>query len=118
MIIGMVAMQVVQAPVMNEIDMGAVLHAHVLFALMAMHVIIAGDGLGQFFGLGIGRADFERVLVDMTGMGVVQVAVVQEIDVTGMFERLMAAALAVGVGIVARVQHLVRQRGRGGEGEH
>jgi hypothetical protein len=115
MIIGMIAVQVVQPSVMEKIDMGAVLHAHVLFALMAVHVIVTRNGGAEFLGLWIGRADFERVLIDMPGMGVVQVAVMQEIDMARMFERLVAASLAMGVGIMPGMQHLVRQRWSGGK---
>lgn len=117
MIVGVVAVAVMQAPVVDEIDMGAVLHRHVLLALMAVGVIVGGDARDQFLAFGVGGADLERMFVDMAVVGVVEVTVVQVIDMARMLERLMAAGLAVGMGFMAGVQHLVGKRGRSEKGQ-
>jgi hypothetical protein len=116
-IVGVIAVQVMQPPVVDEIDMGAVLDTDVFLASVAVGMIVARHAGAEFLGLGIGGADVERVFVDMPVMAVVQVAVVEVIDMARMFERLMAAGLAVAVGIVASVKHLVRHGGRGETGE-
>jgi hypothetical protein len=116
-IIGVIAVQVMQPPVMDEIDMGAVLDAHVFLACVAVGMIVARHAGAQLLGLGIGGADVERVFVDMPVMAVMQMAVVEVIDMTGMFERLMAAGLGVGMGVMASVKHLVRRRRRSKERE-
>lgn len=117
MIVGVIAMAVVQAPVVEEIDMGAMLHAHVLLAGMAVGMIVGGDARGQFLGLGVGGADFQSMLVDMPVMRVVEVALVQVIDMACVFERLMTAALRMGVAFVRGVEHLVGGGGGSDEGK-
>jgi hypothetical protein len=116
-IIGVIAVQVMQVTVMDEIDMGAVLDAHMLFAGMAVLVVIAGDGGAEFLGLRIGGADLDDVFVDMAVMPMVQVTIMQEVDMAGMFKRLVAAALAMGVAVVAGMQHFMRHDRSGQERE-
>jgi hypothetical protein len=117
MIIGVVAVQVMQVPVMDKVGVRAVLDAHMLFARMAVPVLIGGHMGGKLVGLGIGRADLDRVLVNMPVMGVVEVTVVQIVDMAGMFERLMAAAFAMGMAVMAGMQHLMRHGRSGKEGK-
>jgi hypothetical protein len=107
-IVSVIAVQVMQPPVMDEIDMGAVLNAQMFLARVAVGMIVARHARAEFLGFGIGGADVERVFIDMPVMSMMQVAVVEVIDMARMFERLMAAGLAVGMGIVAGVKHLVR----------
>jgi hypothetical protein len=115
MIIGVIAVDMMQPPVMDEIDMAAVLHAHMLFARMAVGVIIAGNARRQLFCVGIGGADIERMFIDVPVMGVMQVAIVEIVDMARMLHRLMRTGLAVGVTFVAGVKHLVRGKGRSGK---
>jgi hypothetical protein len=105
-IISVIAVQIMQAPIMDEIDVGAVLHAHVLLTGMAVGVIVARHPRDKFLTLGIGGADFERVFIDMAIMPMVEMAVVKVIDMAPVLERLMPTSPAMLV-IVSRVQHLV-----------
>ncbi len=107
MIVGVIAVAVVQPPVVDEVDMGAMLDAHVFLAGMAVQVIVGHHAGGQFLGFRIDGADFESVLVDMTVMRVVEVAVVKVIDMARMFERLMTAALRMAMAFVPGMEHLV-----------
>jgi hypothetical protein len=116
-IVGVIAMQVVQPPVMDEIDMIAMLDAHMLLAGMAVPVIVSGDAHGEFLGFGIGIADLDHMLIDMPAMRVVEVAVVEIVDMACMFERLMAAALRMGVAFMRGMDHLVRTSWGGGKGK-
>ena len=109
----MVAMHVMQPSVMDVVNMRTVLDCEVFLVRMTMHVIVTGNSLGQFFGLRVGRAHFNRMLINVAGMGMVKVAVMKKIDMSGMFKRLMTTALAVGMGVMSGMQHLVGKR-RGG----
>lgn len=117
MIVGVIAMAMVQPPVMDEIHVGTMLDAHVLLAVMAVRVIVGGHARSQFLGFGVGGADFQGMLVDMAVMRVVEVAVVQVIDMARMFERLMAAALCMGVAFVRGMEHLVGAGGSSDKGK-
>lgn len=117
MIVGVVAMQVMQPPVIDEVDMSAVLHAHVLLTRVTMGMVIGGHSRGQFLGGGIGGADIKRMLVDMAIMAMVQVAVMQIIDMPRMFERLMPAGLTVGMAIMSRMKNFMRESRNGKQGK-
>jgi hypothetical protein len=113
----MVAMKVVQVPVMDEIHVVAMLHGEMLLALVAVGMAIGGHPDDQFLGIGIGIAHLEDMLVDMPAMRVVKVAIVEVIDMTIVVERLMAAALAVDMAFVTAMQHLVRHHRLGNQGK-
>lgn len=117
MIVGVIAMQVMQAPIMDEIDMSTMLHAHVLLTRMTVGMIIGGHTRDQFLGGGIGGADIKSMLVDMTVMAMVQVAIMQIIDMPHMLERLMPAGLTVGMAIMSRMKNLMRESRNGKQGK-
>lgn len=54
MIVRVVAMDIVQPAIVDVVDMGAMLDGHVLFAIMAMHMVFARYRPGKLFGFGIG----------------------------------------------------------------
>lgn len=112
MIVGVVAVNMMQAPIMDEVDMGAVLNALVFFAVMAVGVIVSGDTGAEFLRLGIGGADIKRVLIDMTAMRMVEVAVMQVIDMARVFERLMPAGWPMGMSLMPAVKHFMCHDGR------
>ena len=107
MIIGVIAVAVVEPPVVDIIHVSAVLHHGVFFPGMAVGVIIGGDAGDQLFIRRIGRRHFERVFINMAAMGIMQVAVVEVIDMTPMIERGMAATSAVRVGFMPGMDHLM-----------
>lgn len=109
MIVGVIAVKVMQPAIMDEIDMGSVLHGQVFFARVAVGMRIGGDMCHQLFRPGIGRTHFQHMLVNMAIMRVVEVAFMQEVDMARMFERLMAADLSMGMAIMPGVKHLVRK---------
>lgn len=113
MVVHMIAVDMMQPAVVHEIDVPAMLNGRMLLARMAMHVIVAGHPAHQFFSLGIGCAHFKSMFVDMAVMSVMEVAVMEEIDVAGMCDRLVTTAHAMNVPLVSGVKHLVRQQ-RGG----
>ena len=117
MVIGVITVNVMQPTIVDEIDMGTVLHAHVLLARMAVGMIVARNAPAQFLSLGVGGADVQRVFVDMPVMAVMQMTVVEIIDMSSMFERLMAASRAMSVAFMPGVQHLVRGKRCGSKGK-
>ncbi len=116
MIIGVIAVLVVQAAVMDEVDVVAVLHAGMLFARVTMRMRLARYARDKFLGFGVGIGDFKSVFIDMSGVRTVKVAVVEIIDMAGVIDRLMTTALGVGVGLMPGVEHLMRKRRGGKEG--
>jgi hypothetical protein len=108
MIVGVIAVPVMQMPVMDEIHVIAVLDGHVLLARMTVRMIVGGNPSHQFLGLGIGCTHLDRVLVDMAAMRVVEVPVVEVIDMTAVIDRLMVAALGMGMAFMPAVKHFVR----------
>lgn len=54
MIIGVIAVNMVKPTIMDIIEMRPMLYHHMLFAIMAVHVIFTFDGEGKFFSFGIG----------------------------------------------------------------
>jgi len=109
MIVDVIAVHMVQPVAMNEVDMRTVLNARMFLTGVAVGMVIRSDPRHQLLAFGMGGADLQRVLIKVPGVGVMQVAVMQKIDMAAMLDRLMAASLAVGVGIVARVDHFMRQ---------
>lgn len=116
MIIGVIPMAMVQASIMDEIHVCAVLHHGVFFTIMAVGVRIAGDARNQFFSRWVGSAHFDRMLVHMPIMAVVQMAIMQVINMPAMIERGMAAACAMRVAIMRGVDHLMRGKRCGQQG--
>lgn len=108
MIVGVIAVPVMQMPVMDEIHVIAVLDGHVLLARMTVRMIVGGNPSHQFLGLGIGCAHLDRMLVDVAAMRVVEVPVVEVIDMAAVIDRLMAAALGMGMAFMHAVKHFVR----------
>lgn len=117
MIVGVIAVPVMQMPVMDEIHVIAVLDGHVLLTRMTVRMIVGGNPRHQFLSLGIGRAHLDRVLVDMAAMRVVEVPVVQVIHMAAVIDRLMAAALGMGMALVHAVEHLMGHHRRGNQGK-
>lgn len=113
MVVDVIAMHMVQPPVVDEVGMRPVLNARMFFARVTMGMVICGHPRDQFIAFGMGRADLQRVFVKVPGMGVMQVAIVEKIDMAAMLDRLMTAGLAVGMAIVARMDHFMRQCRRG-----
>lgn len=113
----MVAVLVVQVPVMDEVDMVPVLHGLVLFARMAMRMRLTGHTRDQFLGFGVRVAEVEHVFIDMPVVPMVKMAIVEIVDVPRVVDGLMAAALGVGVTVMRSVEHLVCERGSGKEGK-
>lgn len=113
----MVAVLVMQVPVMDEVDMVPVLHGLVLFARMAMRMRLTRHTRDQFLGLGVRVADIEHMFIDMPAMPMMKMAIVEIVDVTRVVDGLMAAALGVGVTVMRSVEHLVCERGSGKEGK-
>lgn len=107
MIIGVISVAVVQASIMDEIHVRAVLHHGVFFTIMAVSVRIAGDARNQFFSRGVGSADFDHMLVHMPIVAVVEVAIMQVINMPAMIERGMAAACAMRMAIMRGVDDLM-----------
>ncbi len=108
MIVEVIAVHVMQPSGVDKVDMGAMLHGHVLLTGMAVRVLVSRHPRDQFLGLGIGGGNFKGMLVDMAAIHVVQVPVMEEIDMPVMIQRLMAAGLAVGMGIMPGMQNIVR----------
>ena len=117
MIVGVIAVPVMQMPVMHEIHVIAVLDGHMLLARMSMRMIVGGDSRHKFLRIGIGIAHFDHMLIDMAAMRVVQVPVMQVIDMAGVIDGLMAAVLGMGVAIVPAMEHLMRHYRRGNQGK-
>lgn len=97
-----------QPAVMDIVHMRAVLHHGVFFTLVPMGVIITGDTGYQLFVRRIGGADFERVLINMAIMHLVEVAIVEVIDMAAMIDRSMTACGPMGMGIMRGMDHLMR----------
>jgi hypothetical protein len=108
MVVDMIAMHKMQAAIMDEVDMRAVLHGHMLFARVAMRVSVCRHPGDQFLGLGIGGADIERMLIEMAVMREMEVAIVQIIDMARMGDGDMAAFGAVEVAFMSGMEHLMR----------
>jgi len=106
-IVEVVAMLVVEMAVMDEIHMVAMLHARMLFPSMPMRMGIGGDLRNQFLCLGIGVSHFERVFVDVATVGMMEMPVVEVIDMAIVFERLMTAALGMGMAFVPAMEDLM-----------
>jgi len=100
-VVAMVAVEVVKAPVYEEVDVVAVRHGLVP-AARPVDVVGAMAAGRPGVPVGIGRRDVDGVLVDVVAVGVVQVAVVQEVDVAVVAHRGVAAGLPVDV-VVALV---------------
>ena len=109
-IVNVIAMHMVQPPVVDEVGMRSVLDGGVFLPGMPMGVVIGGHPRHQLLAFGMGRADLQRMLVKVPGVGAMQVAIVEKINMAAVLDRLMAASLAVGVAIVARMDHFMRQR--------
>lgn len=109
MIVDVIAVHVMQPVAMDEVGMRPVLNRRMFLTGMAMGMVIGGHARHQFLAFGMSGADLERVFVKVPCVGVMQVAVMQKIDMAAMLDRLMAASLAVSMGIVAGVDHFMRQ---------
>ncbi len=113
MIIGVIAVTVVQPAIVDIVHVRAVLHHGMFFARMTMRVIIRGDSGDELFIGRIGRRHLQRVFIDMAAMRIVEVAIVQIIDMASMIERDMAASIAVGMGFMPGVDHFMRAKRAG-----
>lgn len=114
MIIGVIAMAIVQPSVMDIIHVGAVLHHGVFFTLVPMGMIIAGDTGDQLFISRIGGADGDGVFINMAIMALMKMAIVEIIDMPIVIERGMAAIGSVRMAFMACVNHFMRSQ-RAGE---
>jgi hypothetical protein len=108
-IVDVIAMGMVQPSIVNKVDMRPVLNARMFLAGMAVGMVIGGYPSHQFLAFGMGGADLQRVLIEVPGMRVMQMAIMQEIDMAAVLDRLMAASFAVSMGIVPRMDDFVRQ---------
>jgi hypothetical protein len=109
MIINVVAVYMVEPPLVDEIGMRPVLNARMLLTGVAVGMVIRGHPRHQFLAFRMGGANLQRVLIKMPGMRVMQVAIMEKIDMAAVLDRLMATSLAVGMGIVTRMDHFMRQ---------
>ena len=112
-VVDVIAMDMMQPPVVNEVGVRSVLNARMFLARVPVGMVIRRHPRHQLLAFGMGRADLQRVLVKVPGVGVMQVAVMQKVDMAAVLDCLMAASLAMGVGIVARMDHFMRQSRRG-----
>ena len=117
MIVGVIAVPMMQMPVMDEIHVIAMLDAQMLFVRMAVRMIVGGDAGHQFLGIGVRSADLDRMLINMPAVGVVKVPVVKIINMAAVIDGLMAAAFGMGMGPVPAVKHLMRHGGRSNQGK-
>jgi hypothetical protein len=110
MIINVVAVYMVEPPLVDEIGMRPVLNARMLLTGVAVGMVIRGHPRHQFLAFRMGGANLQRVLIKMPGMRVMQVAIMEKIDMAAVLDRLMATSLAVGMAVVASMDHFMRQR--------
>lgn len=85
MIICVIAVQMMQAAIVDVIHVRSVLHHVVLLASMAVAMIIARHEHNEFLGGGIGRSDIEHMFINMAIMHMMQMPVVKIIDMPCMF---------------------------------
>lgn len=109
MIVSVVTVDMVQATIMDEVHMRAMLHRHMLLALMAVHVIIGADNLGQFMRARMGCTDCQSVLINVPFMRAVKMAVVQEVDMAVMLKHGMAAIDGMLMSGVIGMDHFMRK---------
>jgi hypothetical protein len=107
-IIGVIAVAIMQPAIMHIIHVRAVLHHGVFFTLVPVGMIIAGDAGDQLFVSRIDGADGDGVFINMAIMALMKMAIVEVINMPLVIERGMAASCPMGMGIVARVNHFVR----------
>jgi hypothetical protein len=109
----MLAVNEVKPAIMDVIDVVAVLHSHVLFAFVAVHVVLTRHHRREFFSDRIDRAYRDNMLIDMAAVRVMEVPIVQVVDMPAMLERRMAAIGSVGVIGMPGMDHLMSVRGTG-----
>jgi len=93
MIIAMVAMGMVQVPIHQIVDVVAVRHRLVTATgAVLMPWLVPFAAVLRRAAIGILRRHFDRVLVDMVAVRMVQVPIVQKIDVVAMADGRMPTA--------------------------
>ncbi len=117
MIIGVIAVAVMQPPVVDIIHVRAVLHHGVLLTRMAVGMGIAGDTGDKLFIRRIGRCHFECMFIDMAVVAGVKVPVMQVIDMPAMIERGVAASTTVGMAGMVGMDHVMRAKRRCKQGK-
>jgi hypothetical protein len=109
MIVSVIAVDMVQATVMDEIHVRAMLHHHMLFTIMAVHMIIGGNDLRKLMRARMGCTDRQSVFVDMPFVRAVKMAVVQKVDMTVMLKHGMAAIDGMLMPGVIGMDHFMRK---------
>ena len=74
MIVDMVTMHIVQAAIMDEIEMIA-MRDHQMAVSFTMHMVGVERRIEHGFGVWVLLADFEHVLINMSVMGKVEVSI-------------------------------------------
>ena len=92
-VVAMIAVGMMQAPVHQKIDVVAVWHRLVTAVLAVAVSRLVGGAISGGAAVGVAIAYGDPVLVDVIFVGVVEVAVVQEIDVPLVPHDGVAAAL-------------------------
>ena len=116
-VVAVAAVRMMQVPVHEVIDVVAMRDRFMAATgAVDMRSIVAGAGRGV--AVGIRRADFDDVLIDVPGVRVVQMPVVQVIDVPVMFDRGVAAAGAVFVVVVGMNLAVAHMGGGWKSGNH
>lgn len=111
MIVGVIAMGVMQSPIMHAIEVRAVLK----------HLVIIARAVGDMPGdrllaHRVGGADLEDMLIHVVGVHHVEMPVVEIIHVTCMLDCLVPAAAAM-LMVMLGVQNLMRQGRRPRDGD-
>lgn len=101
MVIAVVSVRVVEVAVDQVVDVVAVRNGR-MAAVGPMHMafFVPAAVMGGSAAIGVGGIDVENVLIDVTGVRMVQVAVVQIIHMSVVLDSQVAAARSVLVGVV------------------
>jgi hypothetical protein len=100
-VIAVVSVRVVEVAVDQVVDVVAVRNGR-MAAVGPMHMafLVPAAVMGGSAAIGVGGIDLENVLIDVTGVRMVQVAIVQIIHMSVMLDSHVAAARAVLVVVV------------------
>lgn len=103
MVVAVVAVRMVEVAIDQVVDVVAVRNGR-MAAVGPMHMafLVPAAVMGGSAAIGVGGIDLENVLIDVTGVRMVQVAIVQIIHMSVVLDSQVAAARAVLV-VVVRV---------------
>ena len=104
MIVAVVAVGMMQPPGDQEVDMIAVRHG-LVFAARAVRMSWVAVG-GRSVSARMRSIDVDHVLVDVSFVGVMEMAIVQVVDVVVVSNRRVAAAISVSVRMLALMNRM------------